>query len=152
MEIIAIDPGENHSAVVIWDGKKIIVASDLTNDNMLSWLDSYPDGTSPLVLEWLTGYGIPAGASTFDTCRWVGRFQQEYRGESYLLPRRKIKQHLQAANDKFVRQALIARFGEPGTKKAPGLLYGITGHKLAAFACAVCFWDLHEEAKNDERR
>ena len=142
MQVTAIDPGQTNSAIVVWDGTRIIHSDILSNTDLLNSI-CMRDESGPLVLEWITGYGIPAGAETFDTCRWIGRFQQAYKGESYLLARRTIKQHFQAANDRFIRQALVDRFGEPGNKKAPGLLYGITSHKLAAFACAVCFFDLH---------
>lgn len=39
--------------------------------------------------------------------------------------------------DKFIRMALIDRYGEPGTKKAPGPLFGISGHLWSALAVAV---------------
>lgn len=40
-----------------------------------------------------------------------------------------------------MRQALIDRFGAPSTKKAPGLLYGVSSHMWAALALAVCAHD-----------
>jgi hypothetical protein len=43
------------------------------------------------------------------------------------------------AKDSNIRQALIDRFGEPGTKKVPGLLYGIKKDEWSALALGV-FW------------
>jgi hypothetical protein len=140
-EIIAIDPGETHSAYVVWDGINVLEHGDIPNEEMRSMLRSSKHKT--LVIEWLSGFGIPSGNSTFETCRWVGKFEECFSGKVQLLTRKKVKEHLQAVNDKFVRQALIARFGEPGTKKAPGTLYGVTGHRLAALAVAVTYCDLN---------
>jgi hypothetical protein len=38
-----------------------------------------------------------------------------------------------------VRQALLDKYGAPGTKKAPGLTYGISSHVWAAFALATYY-------------
>jgi hypothetical protein len=40
------------------------------------------------------------------------------------------------AKDANIRQALIDKLGAVGTKKAPGPLYGISGHLWAALAVA----------------
>ena len=45
--------------------------------------------------------------------------------------------------DKNIRQVLLDRFGPPGTKKAKGHLYGVSGHMLSALAVAVVFADTH---------
>ncbi len=42
-----------------------------------------------------------------------------------------------------MREALIHRFGEQGSKKAPGPTYGIASHVWAALAVAVTYSDLH---------
>ena len=152
-EIIALDPGPKESAYVVWDGEKVLWANEFENnelaDRLRHWGETkhttlfMPQDYPVLVIEWISGFGIPAGSDIFETCRWVGRFQEAYRGVSKLVTRKKVKEHLQAVNDKFVRQALIARFGEPGTKKAPGTLYGVTGHRVAALAVAVTYFDLY---------
>jgi hypothetical protein len=40
-----------------------------------------------------------------------------------------------------VRQAIFDRFGAKGTKKKPGLLYGVVKDIMAAFALAVYVTD-----------
>ena len=143
-EIIAIDPGQKESAYIVWDGEKVLEYGEIENGLMsIGLAGNWGDNHETLVIEWISGFGIPSGNSTFETCRWVGIFQQAHKGGAYLITRKKVKEHLQAVNDKFVRQALIARFGEPGTKKAPGTLYGVTGHRLAALAVAVTYFDLY---------
>jgi hypothetical protein len=143
MRIVAVDPGTTQSACVQWDGARILNAEILPNEEVLAALEA-TSGVDVLVIEWITGYGKPVGSETFETCRWVGRFQQAFQGRVVLLPRREVKRHLcetTTAKDPHVWQALKARFGEPGKKKAPGLLYGITSHLQAAFAVAVTWWD-----------
>ena len=71
-----------------------------------------------------------------------------------MIPRKDVKRHLcgnTTTNDKYVRQALIDRFGEPGTKKNPGRLYGVSGHIWAALAVAITAADrLAEEEGGDK--
>jgi hypothetical protein len=95
-------------------------------------------------------YGMPVGAETFETCFWIGRYVDRWVTTGNALdrvsriPRGDIKLHLcrsVRAKDGNVRQALIDRFGRPGTKKAPGALYGISTHCWAALAVAVCEYD-----------
>lgn len=141
-EILAIDPGPKESAYVVFDGERVSRFGEMGNDLMrIALAGNFGQQFDNIVIEWISGFGVPAGNDTFETCRWVGRFQEAYNGTSHLITRKKVKEHLQAMNDKFVRQALIARFGEPGKKKSPGILYGITGHCLAALAVAVTFYD-----------
>jgi hypothetical protein len=98
-----------------------------------------------LAIEQIRVYGIVAGDDTFDTCQWSGRFQEAHEAKNspvYMIPRKDIKRHLcgnTTTNDKYIRQALIDRIGEVGTKKNPGPLFGISGHLWAALAVAfVC--------------
>lgn len=91
MTILAIDPGPERSAYVLWDGARV------------------------------GGQGIVA-----------------------MLPRLDVKIHLcktAKAKDANIRQALIDRFGYPGTKHHPGVLYGVKTHCWAALGVAVCAYD-----------
>jgi hypothetical protein len=88
----------------------------------------------------IASYGMPVGASTFETCLWIGRFIELARTESRLVYRKDIKMHLcgsMRAKDGNVRQALIDLIGEQGTKKDKGPTYGISSHSWAALAVAV---------------
>lgn len=61
-----------------------------------------------------------------------------------MMPRIEVKKHLchnGAAKDSNIRQALIDRFGPPGVKKEPGILYGVKKDIWAAMAIAVTWFD-----------
>jgi hypothetical protein len=50
--------------------------------------------------------------------------------------------HNARANDANIRQALIDRYGPPGTRLHPGLLYGVVRDIWAALALAVAYLDI----------
>lgn len=146
MTILAIDPGPEQSAYVLWSGEHVIDKDICLNPDLAGRLtEGFPD--AQLVIEMIGHYGtgMPAGKSVFETCIWIGRFIECWPGQKHeLILRPTIKTHLcgsARAKDQNVRQALIDRFGAPGTKKAPGLLYGVSSHMWAALALAVCAHD-----------
>lgn len=99
------------------------------------------------------GSGMPAGKEVFNTCVFIGELKEACLPEfkAYLVERRHIKIHLcnsARAKDSNIRQALIDRFGSPGTKKNPGKLYGIKADEWAALACVVYFADNQKGLKN----
>lgn len=151
INIVAIDPGTNLSALVEVEmpGLEIRRALLIANDEFLSHLAAIAaTGNGDCVIEKVASYGMPVGEEVFATCRWTGRFQQVWfygsRREAILMPRLDVKMnlcHSARAKDGNVRQALIDRFGEPGTKKNPGRLYGIKSHLWPALALAVTFYD-----------
>lgn len=144
MTVIAIDPGPEHSAYVVWDGAKIWSAGIEANSQMLSRLYNPP--AMYLVIEEIASYGMPVGREVFQTVRWSGRFEEAWglKNQFHYLPRLKVKQHLchdSRAKDANIRQALVDRFGKPGTKKQPGTTYGLRKDIWSAFAVAVTWWD-----------
>src|SRR3990167_10268621 len=147
--ILAIDPGPKESAIVVYGAGRISDHATLKNDEVLHRISGWGLG---IAIEWIVGYGLTVGNETFDTCRWVGRFEQAagcQEGDGHLVTRKEIKLHLcdsLQANDSHVRQALIDRIGPPCSKKAPGPTFGIVGHEWSALACAVTWWDKHKEA------
>jgi hypothetical protein len=89
---------------------------------------------------------MPVGREVFETCVWIGRFQQVWRDPEAvkLVYRRDVKLHLcgnSRAKDANIRQALIDKLGPVGTKAAPGPLYGVRSHAWAAVAVAVTAFD-----------
>lgn len=148
MNILAIDPGPEQSAHVLWDGQRVLDKGLLENHDLVGFMERTTkfDGAH-LVIEMIGHYGtgMPAGKSVFETCVWIGRFIQCWpRQRHELILRPTIKTHLcgsARAKDQNVRQALIDRFGAPGTKKEPGVLYGVSSHIWAALALAVCAHD-----------
>lgn len=155
MLILGLDPGSAHSALVVihaGDGRVEFSAYE-PNDEMLYVLEVYRrQWPAVLVIEKIESYGMPVGREVFDTVFFSGMASQVWKGRDvYLLPRREVKLHICAsprAKDANIRQALIDRYGGSrkaafGTKKAPGPLYGLTGHHLAALAVALTWRDRH---------
>lgn len=138
--ILAIDSGTTQSAFVQFDERnnKIIDHGILPNPEMRQILIGRE--YDQCALEMIASYGMPVGASTFETCVWIGRFIEVARTESRLVYRKDIKMYLcgsMRAKDGNVRQALIDMLGEQGTKKNKGPTYGISSHSWAALAVAV---------------
>jgi hypothetical protein len=148
MTVFAIDPGPVESAYCAFDGT-IRKFDKLPNAFLMELLtENWVDLQSPnvMAIEVISSYGARVGSETFATCEWIGRFTQLVHGLAVpvRVKRSEVCQHVcdnPKAGDKFVREALIDRFGEPGTKKEPGPTYGITKDCWAALAIAVTVWD-----------
>lgn len=143
MNILAIDPGSEYSAIVVWNGKEIKYSAIHENTYFLNNLHSIE--ADILVIEKIECYGMPVGKEVFETVFWCGRFCERWGKTFYQLPRREVKLYLcnsPRAKDSNIRQVLIDRFGSPGTKKNPGITYGLKKDLWQAFALAVTFWDL----------
>lgn len=143
MNIIAIDPGNSESAYVIFDGTRILAFGKLPNLEIRYMLLEKVTRDCFVAIEMVACYGMPVGEDVFDTCVAIGNFQQICRDrgvEPVLYKRLAVKMHLchtTQAKDSNVIQALKDRFGDKGTKKAPGFFYGVSGDVWQAFALAV---------------
>ena len=98
----------------------------------------------------VASYGMPVGATVFETCVWIGRFVQAVTERSKVEPifvyRKDEKMalcHSMKAKDGNIRQALIDRFGVVGTKKNPGWFYGVSKDVWSAIAVGVTFYDMN---------
>ena len=102
-----------------------------------------------LVLEMVASYGMPVGASIFETCVWIGRFIQARKCPNYeYIYRKEEKINLcnsMKAKDSNIRQALIDRFGEVGTKNNQGFFYGFKKDIWSAFAVGCTYLDKQKE-------
>lgn len=144
MRCIGLDPGPEKSAVVLWDGSRVLDSRYERNEVILESL-RVASGADKLVIEKIASFGMAVGAEVFETVYWSGRFAEAYR-DAFVdrITRVQIKAHLchsHRAKDANVRQALIDRFGKVGTKKEPGALYGISGDLWSALAVAVTWLD-----------
>jgi len=151
MIVLSIDPGPELSAWVLWDGQNILGKNISYNqemiDNSYLW-DMKTCGVDVFVIEKIMSYGMVVSTSIFDTVFWSGRFCQSWGKGFERVPRMDVKMHIchsSRAKDSNIRQALIDRFGPPGTKKKQGLTYGLRKDLWAAFALAVTWIDLHGE-------
>lgn len=162
MILFCIDPGENKSGIVLFDGKKVLLSqADMPNDSVLFFLLKNYDDIDQVIIEMIEAQGMPVGKTVFNTCIWIGRFiqQSEFCKINHsLIYRKKVKLFLCGASnakDKNIRQAIIDRF-EPtgggktpqiGTKKNPGALYGVSSHAWPALAVGLAWLEQHEETK-----
>jgi hypothetical protein len=138
--ILAIDSGTTQSAFVQYDEKnnRILDYGILPNPEMRQILIGREYDL--VALEMIASYGMAVGASTFETCVWIGRFIEIARTKVRLCYRKDIKMYLcnsMRAKDANVRQALIDLLGPQGTKKNKGPTYGISSHSWAALAVAI---------------
>lgn len=149
--IIGLDPGTTVSGIVVLSAAGNVVESAvLPNARVLARLADGRDEASMLAIEWIQSYGMAVGHEVFETCRWVGRFQQAWHAPeaALLIPRGEVKLALcrsSRAKDANVRQALIELYQptgggncpQIGTAKKRGPLYGVHTHAWSALAVAV---------------
>lgn len=143
MRILSIDPGPTESgwAIVETTPFRVVDSGVAANADLRTWVKA-GQGCSVLAIEMIASFGMPVGKTTFETVRWIGRFQEAWHDPEavQLVLRMQVKMLLckrATAKDANVWQALVDLIGEPGTKKAPGPLYGVRSHARSALAVAV---------------
>lgn len=141
MIIFGLDPGTTQSGWVLLEKGRVLDSGVHDNHDVLRWVQAGQDA-QVLAVEMIASMGMAVGQTTFETVRWIGRFQQAWREPEAvrLVYRSQVKQHLcgtQRAQDTNVRQALIDMLGHPGTKGKPGPTYGVKSHAWSALAVAV---------------
>ena len=145
--IIAIDPGTSESAILLWRDNTC-AGEIVPNQVILERLPKFPPELFPanpiLAIEMIACYGMSVGKEVFETCVWIGRFYQAWKIASgrdpQLITRLTVKMHhchSMQAKDSNIRQALIYKYGAPGTKKQQGVTYGLKSHLWSAFAIAT---------------
>lgn len=157
-KILAIDPGNQQSGFTIIDSDTYSPIHHGKADNR-ALLDDVIYGMSfdEVVIEMVASYGMPVGASVFETCVWIGRFTQAIE-DHYLgcipvtyLRRGQVKLNIcksGKANDATIRTALWDRFAPgisnygKGTKDDPGWFYGFKADVWQAYALGVTYVDM----------
>jgi len=147
--ILGIDPGHIQSAWIRWhipDNEPIDFGITENGKFMAEDLPimQNPKDATICVIEGVQSFGMPVGKEVFETVFFIGRLWERITTEKYLVYRKDIKLHFcqtARAKDGNIRQALIDRFGVPGTKKHPGKLYGISKDVWSALAVTVFFAD-----------
>lgn len=153
MKTLAIDPGDHQSAYVLLDGYKPVRFSKEDNSRLLDLLPGLLAECEHVAIEMVASYGMPVGASVFETCLWIGRYIELARNadrSAKLVYRMEVKMNLcHAANarDANIRRALIDRFARhdmkngKGTKKNPDVFYSFSADVWQAFGLAVTYLD-----------
>lgn len=133
--VLAVDPGPVQSGFSLFDGSRVLRSGVLPNCDLLMIVAD--DRSDVLAIEKIVSYGNIVNNDTFDTCEWIGRFQQAWAcpDEVVKVKRLQVKQALGlkgSAKDKDVNAALLSRIGPKGTKANPGPTYGVASHAWAA--------------------
>ena len=149
MRILAIDPGNTASGVALIDSDTCapIYVDKIDNGSLLQLIvrGSEKIDADKVVVEMVASYGMAVGREVFDTCVWIGRYDEAVRGAA-LVKRLDVKLHhchSAKAKDSNVTQALIDRFApsQPnrgkGTKTRPGWFHGFARDIWQAYALAV---------------
>ena len=144
MKVLAVDPANEDSAYVLLDKEtyKPLEFGKIKNEELLSKLEELEYDV--LAIEMIASYGMPVGREVFETCVFIGRciersktpYEYVYRKEEKLCLCNSMK-----AKDSNIRQALIDRFGEVGTKARKGFFYGFANDMWAAMAVGVTYID-----------
>ena len=147
--ILSIDPGNIESAYCVIDKEtyKPVEFGKINNlelrEKLISDLHYFP--IESIAIEMIASYGMPVGKEVFETCVWIGRFIESFKCPfTWYIYRKDEKLNLcgnMKAKDSNIRQALIDRFGEVGTKKSPGWFYGFKKDIWAAYAVGVTLLD-----------
>ena len=145
--ILALDPGTTETGWALYDGERVHASGVDSNGLILAALQIRSLGRDlpipdSLAIEMIASYGMAVGREVFETCVWIGRFQQAWHKPEAvrLVYRRDVKLHLcenSKAKDANIRQALLDKLGPQGAKKAPGPTYGVKSHAWAALGVAV---------------
>lgn len=153
MRLLAIDPGNTHSGIALINTEDCVVlsAEKVENRNLRASLLNGVYAAEHVAIEMVASYGMAVGREVFDTCVWIGRFEECIGDiDTELVFRRDVKLHLcgqTRAKDSNIRQALVDRFapGAPnhgkGTKAAPGWFHGFSADVWQAYALAVTVAD-----------
>jgi hypothetical protein len=160
MKILAIDPGNRESgyAIIEMPEFKLIEFGKIENHNLLDLIKALPFKVTEIdiAIEMIGAYGMAVGKDVFETCVWIGRFEQALRDIKYhninYIYRKDEKINLcgtMKAKDTNIRQALINRYAKfdfkngKGVKANPDTFYGVSKDVWQAIAVGVTYYDLN---------
>lgn len=155
MKVIAIDPGNKKSAMVIMDGEtlKPLYMELMENEELQQYIKClHFEEQDRGAIEMLQSYGNLIGRDVLETAVWVGRFYETLRRKMFSPPeyvfRMEEKMHIchsSKAGDAEIRRALIDRFCQHdfrtgrGTKGNPDFFAGIKADLWAAYAVGLTY-------------
>lgn len=150
--LLAIDPGNEFSAYCLIDMETYIpfkfgkVKNEVLKEYLQSpeFSDICSNNYMYFAIEMIASYGMAVGQTVFETCVWIGRYIELMCSPYTFIYRKDVKMNLcgsMKAKDSNIRQALIDRFGEVGTKNKQGFFYGFKADIWSAYAVGVTFID-----------
>ena len=156
MRILAIDPGNTESGYALIEDYKPLLIGKVRNQDLLIYILAELPSLDNIVIEMVASYGMAVGQTVFDTCVWIGRFEQaginSVRKVEKIF-RKDVKMNLcgqTRAKDSNITQALVDRFSYPqhaekggkGTKNDKGFFFGFKSDIWQAYALGVTYLDL----------
>lgn len=148
--VLGIDTGSVETGVCLIERRtcKPLFFGKISNNELFSFFANIKEhlNNCEIAYEQFKNYGMPMGDSTINSIQWNGRIIQHlienYVEEKYVYPVMRVEEKMHICNsmkakDSNIRQALIDRFGEVGTKKNPGFFYGFKKDVWSAFAVAI---------------
>lgn len=148
MRILSLDVGTTESAYALMDHSlenPLISFGKFTNGQIAAYIKTY--FFDVMAYEEFASYGMPVGVSTMKSIWWNGyycRMCEEENTPYKPVLRKDVKMHLcgtMKAKDCNIRQAVIDRYGEPGKKANPGILYGVSKDVWSAIAINVTYYE-----------
>lgn len=153
--VLGIDPGDGQSAYALIDSETCRPAEIgiAPNDDLRIMLPALAIGAQAVGVEMIASYGMPVGREVFETCVWIGRFQERLFEADMgveLIYRREAKLHhcgSVKATDSNIRRALVDQYAPgvsnygKGSKATPGWFYGFADDIWAAYAVATLVAD-----------
>jgi len=129
MIILGVDPGTTESGYVTYNNEteEIYAFGKISNERMLGIVEG--GQADVMAIETICSYGARVGKETFETCFFIGKCMQAFKGTHYRIKRVDEKKYIcgtGAAKDCGIRQELLDRFEPdliPG-KRPKGKLKG----------------------------
>ena len=150
MNILALDPGSQNTAWVLYDGGEPLEWKTQPNDEVRAMLSgiaqmsqSHPD---MLAVEYMRPRGMPTSQDEMDTMFELGRMVQAWGRNWKPISRHEVKVHICGqgnASDANIRAALIDRYGgskaiAPAGKCLTCKGRGLTGRGKTREPCGTC--------------
>ena len=154
MIVLSIDTGTTESAYAVMNYHKqerLVEFGKIHNDAMIDKIINLSSKINFVCYEEFASYGMPIGQTTMKSIWWNGYFCaicEKSNLPFYPVLRKDVKMHIcqtMKAKDANIRQAIIDKYGEPGTKKNPGMLYGASKDVWSAIAINLTFNDQKNE-------
>jgi hypothetical protein len=147
MLVLGIDPGPVESAYCLYDSHTKAPVEFYTLFNGALILSAL---IKTVVIEKVASFGMPVGETVFETVFWSGKFAQQAENYGFnvaRMTRKEVVTHIcgsAKAKDSNVIQAMKDKFGEKGTKKNPGILFGIKADEWQSLALTVAYSEINK--------
>jgi hypothetical protein len=155
---LGIDPGPTCSAYCLLDEKQILAKGKVLNEELEKLIDNgFFDDVDSVAIEINSPY-VEGNKLLFETSEQIGVLRKSLKmrwgneDKIHRVFRKTVVAYWTGSarnGDKHVRAAMIYEFGQPGSKKDPGVTYGIVKDIWSALAIAA--WNLENNPPKPKR-